>query len=64
VEYAVKQSDTIDPGSCPHCGGEQKWKATVGVETTAQIHFYQCEGCDHIHTVEQELDYVANRTLE
>jgi hypothetical protein len=59
----VQPSD-IDPGACPHCGGELKWKAAVGVEKTAQTHFYQCETCDHIHTVEQKLDYAADRTLE
>jgi len=54
VEYDVQPSD-IDPGPCPHCGGEQKWKATVGAEKTPQTHFYQCETCDHIHTVEAGL---------
>ena len=45
----------IDPGSCPHCGSALKWKAIVGAEKRAQTHFYQCEGCDHVHTLEQEL---------
>jgi phage terminase large subunit GpA-like protein len=63
VESDVQPSD-IDPGPCPHCGGELKWKATVGAEKTPQTHFYQCETCDHIHTVEQKLDYAADRTLE
>jgi DNA-directed RNA polymerase subunit M/transcription elongation factor TFIIS len=61
VEYAVQPSE-IDPGPCPHCGGELKWKAKVGAEKTPQTHFYQCETCDHIHTV--KLDYAADRTLE
>jgi len=47
------QPNDIEPGSCPHCGSKLKWKATVGAEKTARTHFYQCEGCDHIHTVEQ-----------
>jgi hypothetical protein len=52
MEYDVQPSD-IDPGPCPHCGGELKWKATVGAEKTPQTHFYhfyQCETCDHVHT--------------
>jgi uncharacterized Zn finger protein len=61
VEYDVQPSD-IDPGPCPHCGGELKWKATVGAEKMPQAHFYQCETCEHIHTV--KLDYAADRTLE
>ena len=31
---------------------------------TPQTHFYQCETCDHIQTVEQKLDHAADRTLE
>ena len=63
MEYDVQPSD-IDPGLCPHCGGELKWKATIGAEKTPQTHFYQCETCDQIHTVEQKLDYAADRALE
>jgi len=63
VEYDVQPSD-IDPGPCSHCGAELKWKATVGAEKTPQSHFYQCETCDHIQTVEQKLDHAADRTLE
>ena len=51
----------MSPGPCPHCGGTLEWKATVGPETTAQTHFYQCESCRRIHTMEQTLDYAADR---
>jgi hypothetical protein len=32
-------------------------ESRVGAEKTAQTHFYHCEGCDQIHTVEQKPDY-------
>ena len=58
------QPRDIDPGPCSHCGSELKWKATVGAEKTAQTHFYHCENCGHIHTVEQSVDYAAGHTIE
>ena len=40
---------------CPHCGGELEWKASVGTfEKGLETHFFQCKGCDHIHTVEKK----------
>ncbi len=63
VEYDV-QPIKIDPGPCRHCGGELKWKASVGGEISPQTDFYQCETCEHVHTVEERLDYAADRTLE
>jgi len=61
VEYPVQPSD-IDPGPCPQCGGELKWKATVSAET-AETHFYQCEDCDHIHVLKQKSEAVPPRKI-
>ena len=45
----------ISPGPCPHCGGELGWKASVSsVGNGLETHFFQCDGCDHIHTVEKK----------
>ena len=52
----------MNPGLCRYCGGTLEWKATVGPETEAQLHFYQCESCQRIQTMEQPLDYTADRT--
>ena len=44
----------ISPGPCPHCGGKLGWQASVSsVENGLKTHFFRCEVCDHIHTVEK-----------
>jgi hypothetical protein len=54
VEFAVPYTD-ISPGPCPHCGGELEWKASIGgLETPEKTHFFQCKGCNHVHTVEKK----------
>jgi transcription elongation factor Elf1 len=42
---------------CPHCGGELEWKASVGSleKKELEIHFFQCEQCDRIHTLERKV---------
>ena len=40
---------------CPQCGGELEWRASVGsLEKRSEIHFFQCKGCDHVHTSEKK----------
>jgi hypothetical protein len=53
MEYAAHIELTA--GSCPHCGGEMDWKASVGsLEEVPETHFFECRGCGHIHTLEKE----------
>jgi len=45
----------INVGTCPHCGGKLEWKASVGgLKKGSEIQFFQCKGCDHIHTLEKK----------
>jgi uncharacterized Zn finger protein len=42
-------------GPCPHCGGKLEWKAGVeGLEQGLETHFFECNACGHIHTVEKK----------
>jgi len=43
-------------GPCPHCGGKLEWKASVErLEQGLETHFFECNACGHIHTVEKKL---------
>jgi hypothetical protein len=41
----------IKPGPRPRCGGELAHKTTIRVVKGLETHFFQCEECEHIHTV-------------
>jgi transcription elongation factor Elf1 len=45
----------INPGPCPHCGGELEWNTSISsLGKRLETHFFLCSGCDHIHTVEKK----------
>jgi len=45
----------ISSGPCPRCGGELEFKASVGgLGNGSETYFFECKGCDNIHTVDED----------
>ena len=39
---------------CPRCGGKLEFRHTVESHMTGSpVHFFRCEDCGHLHTVER-----------